>query len=105
MCDSAVKEAVHGQMERGVIVFNSLEEFANGNIRVELFFNFAHKSLLQNHHSRAGWRSLSIFCDLKHVSSNPEEPMVDMGEFSGSRIAKAIKRNDSRYRRVALCYN
>ena len=36
------KEAVHGQVACRVIIFNSFDELAEGIIRVELFFYFAH---------------------------------------------------------------
>ena len=44
-CDMR-QEAVHGQVECRVIIFNSFDELAYGNIRVELFFYFAYKRVL-----------------------------------------------------------
>ena len=41
------KEAVHGQVKCRVIILNSFDELADGNIRVELFFYFAHKGILR----------------------------------------------------------
>lgn len=41
------KEAMHGQVECRVIILNSFDELADGNIRVELFFYFAHKGFLR----------------------------------------------------------